>query len=293
MLTVTPTGAYGAGGHVICSHSPIDFGRKPLMRLRMSDAPRRRMEITLEGRTAVVTGGNVGIGRAISLALAKCEARIVMTTYDQDVTVLDEIGAFGGHASALPLDATDSQEVNHVFAEASRLLGGHIDILINNVGHLIGRVAIADMCDEHWDRVIAVNLTSAFYCTRAVLPYMNTGWGRIVNSSSLAAHDGGGAGSVAYAAAKAGIIGLTRGLARELAPLGVTVNAVAPGFIQGTAFHSTFTPAEVQESIIARTLLMRGGTPNDVAHTVLYLVSGMGDFITGEVAEINGGLWFA
>ncbi len=251
------------------------------------------MEITLQGRTAVVTGGNVGIGGAISLSLARCGATIAMTTYDEDPSVLNELRAAGCHAFSLPLDATKSAEVNRVFSKANELLGGHIDILINNVGHLIGRVAIAEMCDDHWDRVLAVNLTSAFYCTRAVLPYMNTGWGRIVNSSSLAAHDGGGAGSAAYAAAKAGIIGLTRGLAKELAPRGVTVNAVAPGFIQGTAFHNTFTPEDLQESIIARTPLKRGGTPSDVAKAVLYFVSELGSFITGEVAEINGGLWFA
>ena len=177
------------------------------------------MNISLEGKTALVTGGVSGIGRAISLALARCGADIAITYFHQDNETRNEIRAMGRKASSLYLDATSSAEVNQVFAQAAQALGGHIDILVNNAGHLVGRVPIAEMSDEHWHKVVNVNLSSAFYCARAVLPYMNTGWGRIVNSSSLAARDGGGSGAAAYAAAKAGILGLTRGLAKELAEI--------------------------------------------------------------------------
>lgn len=250
------------------------------------------MEINFAGKTALVTGGNIGIGRAISLALACCGADVAVTYFDEDESTSNEIRAMGRKALYLHLDATNSAEVNEVFAQAAKELAGHIDILINNAGHLVGRVPIAEMSDQHWHQVININLTSAFHCIRAVIPYMNRGWGRIVNMSSNAAHEGGGAGAVAYAAAKAGIIGLTHGLAKELGPRGITVNALAPGFIQGTPFHTRFTKPEVQQAVIARIPLGRAGRPEDVAGAVLYFVSDWASFVTGEVAEINGGIWF-
>lgn len=251
------------------------------------------MNINLAGKTALVTGGNVGIGRAISLALACNGADVAVAYFERDDQAASEIQAMGRKAPSLYLDVTDSAMVNAVMAQAARELGGHIDILINNAGHLVGRVPIAEMSDDHWNRVMAVNFTSAFFCSRAVLPHMNTGWGRIVNSASLAAHDGGGPGAVAYAAAKAGVIGLTRGLAKEFAPRKITVNAVAPGFIAGTAFHNTFTAQETQNAIISRIPLQRGGSPDDVAGAVLFLCSDLAGFVTGEVVEINGGVWFS
>jgi len=254
------------------------------------------MKIDLVGRKALVTGGNIGIGRAIALALAECGADVAITYFSHKTEgeqTASDIRAMGRGAICLHLDATDSDQVRQVFAEAAKALGGHVDILINNAGHLVRRVPVGEMSDEHWHKVINVNLTSAFYCTRAVLPYMNTGWGRIVNTSSLAAHNGGGTGAVPYGAAKAGVIGLTRGLAKELAPLGITVNAVAPGFIEGTPFHDTFTSGEVRKAVIARNPLGRAGRPEDVAGAVLYFVSDLASYVNGEVAEINGGGWFA
>jgi len=251
------------------------------------------MSINLAGKTALVTGGNTGIGQAIALALAQAGADVALTYFSNpDEQTVTAIRALGRKSLALRLDATDSVEVNQVVPELARSLDDHIDILVNNAGHMVGRVPVAEMSDEHWHDVINVNLSSAFYCTRAVLPYMRTGWGRIVNISSLAARNGGGSGAVAYAAAKAGLLGLTRGLARELAPWGITVNAVAPGLILETPFHTTFNTEEGRQAAIATIPLQRGGVPNDVAGAVLFLVSDLAGFITGEVTEINGGAWF-
>jgi len=250
------------------------------------------MKIDLSGKTAVVTGGNIGIGGAVSLALARAGADVAVTYFDEGEEVSKEIRAMGRKSPLLHLDATDSAMVNQVFAQAADELGGHIDILVNNAGSLVDRVLVEEMSDEHWHRVIDVNLTSALYCTRAVLPYMSTGWGRIVNVSSLAAHNGGGNGAVAYGAAKAGVIGFTRGLSKEVAQKGITVNAVAPGFILGTPFHATFTPPEKQKIVISNIPLKRAGTPENVADAILFLVSDMASFITGEVTDMNGGSWF-
>jgi len=251
------------------------------------------MEVNLQGKTAIVTGGSVGIGRAIALALARCGAKVAITSFNDEAEAKQTIRSMEPNGAHFHLDATNSAQVNQVFGQIANEFGGHIDILVNNAGHLVGRVALSEMDDKHWHQVINVNLTSAFYCSRAVIPFMNRGGGRIVNMSSLAAHDGGGPGAVAYAAAKAGILGFTRGLAKELAPKGITVNALAPGFIQGTPFHDTFTKPDVQQNIVSRIPLGRGGTPDDVAGAVLYFVSDLASFVTGEVAEINGGVWFA
>jgi 3-oxoacyl-[acyl-carrier protein] reductase len=249
--------------------------------------------ISLAGKTALVTGGNTGIGRAIALELARYGADVAITSFtNQSDETSAAIQSLGRRAAHLHLDATRSDDVNQVVAQAAEALGGRIDILVNNAGHLIARVAVAEMDDTHWHKVIDVNLSSAFYCSRAVLPFMNAGWGRIVNMSSLAARNGGGPGAVAYSAAKAGLLGLTRGLAKELAPHGITVNAVAPGLILGTPFHDTFSTEEGKRATIAGIPLRRGGTPEEVAGSVLYLASDLAGFVSGEVIEINGGAWF-
>lgn len=247
------------------------------------------MNIDLTGKTAVVTGGNIGIGQAFSLALARSGASVVATYFTSDFEPFAEEGQT---ILGIPLDATDSEQVDAVMAEAAEKLGGKIDILINNAGGLLGRVVTSEMSDEHFHNVMDVNFSSTFYCTRAVQRYMPEG-GRIVNLSSLAAHDGGGNGSVIYSASKAAVIGFTRGMAKELGSRNITVNALAPGFIANTTFHNTFTPDAVQQAIVAKTPLQRAGTPDDVANAALYLVSDLGSFITGEIMEINGGLHFA
>ena len=254
------------------------------------------MEISLAGKNAFVTGGNIGIGRAVSLSLARCGADVALTYFshqEEGEATVKAIQEIGRKAFAFQLDATNSENVSDVVGKAAQALGGHIDILMNNAGHLVGRSPIAEMTDEHWFKTINVNLTSTFYCTRAVLPFMNTGWGRIVNMSSLAARNGGGNGATAYAASKGAVIAFTRGLCKEVADQGITVNAVAPGLILETPFHDTFTTDEAIQGAINSTPLKRGGTPDDVAGAVLYFVSELGSFLTGEILEINGGLYFA
>lgn len=254
------------------------------------------MDINLSGKTALVTGGNIGIGRAASIALARCGADVALTYFSHEAEgeeTVKEIEKMGGKAFAFQLDATNGDQVRDVVGNVAKSLGGHIDILINNAGHLVGRSTIAEMTDEHWFKTINVNVTSAFFCTRAVLPFMSTGWGRIVNMSSLAARNGGGNGATAYAASKGAIIAFTRGLCKEVADQGITVNAVAPGLILETPFHETFNTDAGIQGAINSTPLKRGGTPDDVANTMLYFASDLGSFITGEIAEINGGLYFA
>ena len=249
------------------------------------------MQIDLSGKVALVTGGNVGIGRATALALASGGADVAITylTHD-DPAVVDEIRRLGQRALALKVDVTASDEVNSAVETIVRTLG-RVDILVNNAGGLLGRVGLAAETDEHWDRVLALNLSSVMYCSRAAARVMDPSWGRIVNVSSVAARHGGGGGAIAYASAKAGVIGLTRALAKELAP-GITVNAVAPGFVLQTPFHDT-TPPDMQKAFIEATLVKRAGVPDDVAAAVLLLVSDLAGFVTGAVFDMNGGAYLA
>ena len=251
------------------------------------------MHIDLAGRTALVTGGAVGIGRGIAIALARVGADVAVTYHSHDgEAVAGDIAALGRTSAAFALDVTDSAAVAGVLDDAASALGGRIDILVTNAGGLIARLPVAEMPDEHWRRVIDVNLTSTFLCAREVLRHMPDG-GRIVNISSLAGRNGGGPGAAAYGAAKAGVHGLTRGLAKELGPRGITVNAVAPGLILGTPYHEAFTPEADQRAGIAATPLRRAGYPDDVAGAVLYLASNLGSFCTGAVLDLNGGTYFS
>lgn len=250
------------------------------------------LQIDLSNKKALVTGGGVGIGRGIVLALAGAGADVALTYYSHDGdTVSAEVEQLGRRGLALRLDATDSAAVTSAVDQAARTLGG-LDIVVNNAGGLIGRRMVREMSDEHWHSVIDVNLSSAFYVTRAAVPHMSQG-GRIVNISSLAGRNGGGEGASAYAASKAGMDGYTRALAKELGPDGISVNSIAPGLILDTPFHDKFTPPAGQQATIASTPLRRAGYPADVAGTVLYLVSDLGSFTTGEVLDLNGGTYFA
>jgi 3-oxoacyl-[acyl-carrier protein] reductase len=251
--------------------------------------------IDLTGRRALVTGSGLGIGAGIALALARAGADVAVHYRGSAAAPEDTVASIhplGRRSVALQGDLTDSADADRVVAEAVAFLGG-LDIVVNNAGHLVGRSPVATMTDEHWRAVLDVNVTSAFAVTRAASAHLaSSSAGRVVMMSSLADENGGGVGAVAYATAKSATVGFTRALAKELAPSGVTVNAVAPGFIEGTPFHDTFTPDAARAGIVAGIPLGRAGTVDDVAGAVAFLASDLASFITGQVLDINGGANF-
>jgi 3-oxoacyl-[acyl-carrier protein] reductase len=188
-------------------------------------------------------------------------------------------------------DLTDDQQAQDLVSRATDALGG-LDILINNAGDLIGRRNLEQLDPAFWQHVLEVNLHSMFHVTRHAVPHLATaGQGSIVNLASLAGRMGGHAGSLAYSTAKGAILTWTRSLARELGPRGIRVNAVAPGLILGTAFHTTHTTPESAAETIAGIPLRRAGTPADVARTVAFLASEYDGFIHGATIDINGGVY--
>lgn len=242
----------------------------------------------------LVTGAGHGIGRGIALALAAAGADVVVhygSSADAAAATVADIEALGRKAVALRADVTVTEEVDQLVAESVAFLGG-LDVVVCNAGHLIGRVPVAEMSDEHYASVVDVNLGATFRTCRAAIPHLlESDRPRIVAMSSLAAHNGGGPGSVVYAAAKAGIRGFVKGLAKELGAQGVTVNAVAPGYIADTAFHGTFSTVEAQQKMVAGTPVGRPGTVDDVAAAVLYLASREASYITGTTLDVDGGTW--
>lgn len=242
------------------------------------------------GRVAVVTGGSRGIGRACALKLAEagCDVAVLYAGNDEAAqkTVAD-IEALGRRAAAWKLDVADPQQCAQVCKEVASELGC-VDVLVNNAGvtrdNLLGRIK-----DEDFDRVIDVNLKGAFNMVKALYRtwLRNKGTGRIVNVSSVVGLMGN-AGQANYAASKAGLIGLTKSVARELAPRGVTCNAVAPGFIETDM--TAQLPQEVREGFDRQIPLGRMGTADDVAQVVAFLASPAAAYVTGEVVRVDGGI---
>ena len=253
------------------------------------------MQIDLTGRTALVTGGGTGIGAAIARALAAAGADVAVHyghNLDGAEAVARDVEALGRRAVVVGGDLTDPAQADRVVQTAVDGLGS-LDILVNNAGHLVGRATVGEMSDEHWAAVMGVNVSSTFFVCRAAVKHLEASeHGRVILMSSLAAENGGGAGSVAYAAAKSAIVGFGRGLAKELAGSHVTVNSLAPGFIEDTPFHNTFTPASAQAGIVSGIPLQRAGTVEDVAGTAVFLASDLASFVTGQVVDINGGANF-
>jgi 3-oxoacyl-[acyl-carrier protein] reductase len=242
----------------------------------------------LKNRIALVTGASRGIGRAIALALADAGATVAIN-YRERVKeardVAEAIGKSGGHATVFGGDVSLRGAVESMVHEIEERLGP-IDILVNNAGMAAVR-RLEDITEEDFDRSLAVNLKSAFLCTQAVLPHMRARrWGRIVNISSIGARIGAGSVSIAYAAAKAGVEGLTRGYALRVAPEGVTVNAVAPGLIDTEMGRPL-----IEAGIGARIPVGRPGTGDEIAQAVLLLVGNA--FVTGQTLAVNGGTLFS
>ncbi len=246
--------------------------------------------ISLEGKTALVTGGSRGIGRSISQTLAKAGAFVAINYRVEEKAaedVLRTIKEWGGDGKIERFDVTDPVAVENSMA-AIQADKGSIDILVNNAGiardGLIGR-----MKDTDWNEVLTTNLAGTFHVCRAVSKIMiRRRYGRIVNITSTAG-EMGNAGQVNYSAAKAGLIGFTRALARELAPRNVLVNAVSPGII-AAGMGKQLNEGQL-EAIRTHIPLRRSGDPEDVAAAVLFLCSGMSDYITGQVIRVNGGLY--
>jgi 3-oxoacyl-[acyl-carrier protein] reductase len=248
----------------------------------------------LGGKAALVTGGARDIGRAISLELARQGAAVAVNYFnareDAEQTVA-LICREGGKAIAVQADVTRSAEVEAMVQQTLQALGSEIHVLVNCAGGLVARRRIEEMDEAFWDQVIALNLKSVYLVTRAVLPHMPDG-GAIVNISSLAGRDGGGSGAIAYAAAKGGVMTMTRALAKELGPRKIRVNSVCPGMIR-TTFHDTFTKPEIRQKVAAMTPLGREGEAHEVADLIGYLASGKSSFVNGTNIDINGGIFFS
>ncbi len=243
----------------------------------------------LEGKTALVTGGSRGIGKAVALALAARGADVGLTCFTgckfaEDVR--GQIRDLGRRAEYFAHDVGDANEIAKLAGEVTDMMGG-IDILVNNAGITRDR-SFKKMTQEMWDTVLAVDLTGVFTVTKQFIDGMaDRGWGRVINISSIVG-EVGNFGQANYAAAKAGVIGLTKTLAREYARKGVTVNAIAPGFIRTRMLQDV--PEKALEAVINMTPVGRLGEAAEVAAGVAFLASPAASYITGHVLDINGGM---
>ncbi|MBT8051046.1 MAG: 3-oxoacyl-ACP reductase FabG [Gammaproteobacteria bacterium] len=250
--------------------------------------------MNLQGKVAVVTGGARDIGRAVSERLAREGAKVVVNYHssaEQAEATLKAIHDGGGEAIKVAGDMTQPTDVDRLVTEAVSAYGDRIDILVNVAGGIVARKTLEEVDLEFFEWVQKLNFTSTFLVTKAVVPYMGDG-GSIINFSSQAGRDGGGPGAWAYAASKGAITTFTRGLAKELGPKNIRVNAVCPGMI-ATTFHDTFTKDEVRANVAGATPLRREGRAGEVADAVAYLASRESSFLTGVNLDINGGLLFS
>jgi len=244
--------------------------------------------LTLEGRVALVTGAARGIGAATALALAEAGARVALVDRDGESVerTADAIGRAGSDALAIPADVTDAPAMERA-VDTAVAEWGRLDVLVNNAG-IVRDATLGKVSDDDWAATLDVNLRGTMIGTRAALrPMRAAGAGRILSATSVVARMGN-YGQTAYAASKGGIIGMTRAWARELGPLGITANAVAPGFIDTEM--SRGVPEKVLRGLLQRTPAGRLGRPDEVAAVYVFLASDLASFINGAVVGVDGGL---
>lgn len=245
----------------------------------------------MKDKVAVVTGASQGIGRETALALAQAGAKVAVAARNEEklAVLVNEIAATGCEALAVKMDVADADQVKAGFKQALEKFG-RLDILVNNAAVTRDGLAMR-MKKDDWDAVLQTNLTGAHLCIQQALPVMmKARAGRIINISSVVAQSGN-AGQANYVAAKAGLIGLTKAIAIEIASRGVTVNAVAPGFIETPM--TDVLPDKVKEELKTRIPLGRMGSARDVAAAIIFLASDEAGYITGHVLNVNGGMHLA
>jgi len=243
----------------------------------------------MTNRTALVTGASRGIGRAVALALARAGARIVVASNEPENNekVAAEVRALGVEALPVFVDLAAAESIQEAFG-ATLKQWGRVDILVNNAGITKDGLAVR-MKAEDWDLVLSINLRGAFLASKLALPgMMRERWGRIINIASVVGQSGN-PGQANYVSSKAGLIGLTKALAQEVGSRNITVNAVAPGFIETDM--TARLPQEVREKMLAAIPLGRAGQPEDVAAAVRFLASDEAGYITGAVLNVNGGMY--
>ena len=250
------------------------------------------MDQELVGKTVLVTGASRGIGAATAIALAKYGAKRLILHYNSYQAGIDAVVASvksaGTEAAAIQADLGISTGIES-FLHILRSTGAGIDILVNNAGSLVKRAKLTEFTPELFDRVMTLNVKSAWFIAQAVAPHMIAQKsGFIVNVSSIAARTGGGLGATVYAAAKAAVSAMTKGMMKELAPHGIRVNAVSPGTVDNN-FHAQFSTRQILDSVLAVTPAGTLGTNEEIADTIVFLCSPAARYIHGQTIEINGG----